>query len=610
MKSWSLNGIFLLLLLVCLISINAIAYHVPLRIDATADKLYTISEGSKKILTDLKDPVRVKFYFSFHNEQLPPSFKTYAQRVVELLGEYQTISSGKMTLEVFDPKPDTEEEEWAIRYGIEAPKLPNGVSIFFGATFLQVDQEVTIPFFDPRRQEFLEYDISLAIHRVNRIKLPKIAIWSDLPMNGNQQLMMTQQGGERWALTEEIEKLFSIDFLQSQSESLPNDIDLLMLLHPKKLSDKQLYKIDQFVLKGGNLFLALDPNSRAEAATGGQPSQSFASKLPRLLETWGVGFNSNQVVGDLQLATQVNGRNGVLRFPPWISIGVNQLDRQHPITSQLEQLLFIEAGSLFLLDNTTTNFKTLIETSPNSGIIDAFQLRFGSPEQIARDIQLDGQQRTLLAQIQGTFQSAFPEGPPEGVDDKSFMKISKAPRTILLASDVDWMTDGFSIQRLNLLGQSIVQPTNDNLNLALNIIEYLSGNNALREIRSRGQFQRPFSRVLALQQEAQMRYQQEENQLQTSLDNVQSELNNLLHSVQEGDNEILLPIGVQEQIASFREQERQTRRDLREVRKILRQDIEELGNNLLLANLLIVPSFVGILGFLIYRRRTIRIRTL
>ena len=190
------------------------------------------------------------------------------------------------------------------------------------------------------------------------------------------------------------------------------------------------------------------------------------------------------------------------------------------------------------------------------------------------------------------------------------MKKSKAPRTILLASDVDWMTDGFSIQRLNLLGQSIVQPTNDNLNLALNIIEYLSGNNALREIRSRGQFQRPFSRVLALQQEAQMRYQQEENQLQTSLDNVQSELNNLLHSVQEGDNEILLPIEVQEQIASFREQERQTRGDLREVRKILRQDIEELGTNLLLANLLIVPSFVGILGFLIYRRRTIRIRTL
>ena len=166
------------------------------------------------------------------------------------------------------------------------------------------------------------------------------------------------------------------------------------------------------------------------------------------------------------------------------------------------------------------------------------------------------------------------------------------------------MTDGFSNQRLNLLGQSIVQPTNDNLNLALNIIEYLSGNDALREIRSRGQFQRPFTRVIALQQEAQLKYQQEENQLQTGLDKVQRELNDLLKGVQKGDKEILLPKEVQDQIASFREQERQTRRELREVRKILRQDIEELGNNLLLANLLIVPGFVGLFGFLIYRRRT------
>ena len=609
MKSWSLNGIFLLLLFVCLIAINAIAYHVPLRIDATTDKLYTISEGSKKILTKLEDPVRVKFYFSFHNEQLPPSLKTYAQRVVELLGEYQTISSGKMTLEVFDPKPDTEEEEWAIRYGMEAPKLPTGDSIFFGATFLQVDQEITIPFFDPRRQEFLEYDITLAIHRVTEVELPKIAIWSDLPITGDPQLMMQRQGGEPWALSEEIEKLFDVEFLQSSSGSIPDDIDLLMLLHPKNLSDQQLYQIDQYVLKGGNIFIALDPNARAEAASGGQSPQSFASDLPRLLESWGVRYDSNQVVGDLQLATSVNSRNGVLRFPPWISIGVNQLDRQHPITSQLEQLLFAEAGNLSPSDNATSTFEALIKTSPNSGTIDAFQLRFGSPEKIARDIKLDGQQRTLLAQIQGTFQSAFPEGPPEGVSDESFIKKSEASRTILLASDVDWMTDGFSIQRLNLLGQSIVQPTNDNLNLALNIIEYLSGNDALREIRSRGQFQRPFTRVLALQQEAQMKYQQEENQLQASLDKVQSELNNLLQGVQKGEKEILLPKEVQDQIASFREQERQTRRELREVRKILRQDIEELGNNLLLANLLIVPGFVGILGFLIYRRRTNGVRT-
>ncbi len=339
-----MNSIFLLLVLGCLIAINTIAYHVPLRLDVTTDKLYTISEGSEKILTKLEEPVRVKFYFSFHNEQLPPSLKTCAQQIFELLEEYQTISSGKMTFEGFDPKPDTEEEEWAIRYGIKAPKVPNGESIFFGATFLQVDQEVTIPFFDPRRQEFLEYDITLAIHRVTEVELPKIAIWSDLPIQGNPQLMMQQQGGEPWALSEEVKKLFDVEFLQSPSGSIPDDIDLLMLLHPKNLSDKQLYQIDQYVLKGGKFFIALDPNARAKAASGGQPASSFANDLLRLLKGWGVRYDSAQVVGDLQLATSVNSRDGVLRFPPRISLGVSQLDPQHPITSQLEQLLLLKRG--------------------------------------------------------------------------------------------------------------------------------------------------------------------------------------------------------------------------------------------------------------------------
>jgi ABC-type uncharacterized transport system involved in gliding motility auxiliary subunit len=604
MKSWSLNGLFLLLIFVCLISVNVIAYHVPLRIDATTDKLYTISDGSKKILTDLKDPVRVKFYFSFHNEQLPLSLKAYAQRVVELLREYETVSSGKLILEVFDPKPYTEQEEWAVRYGIQSPTLPNGDTIFFGASFLQFDQEVAIPFFDSRRQEFLEYDISLAIYRVTEVELPKIGIWTDLPINGDPLLMMQQEGRGRWALSEEIEKLFDIEFLQFQSGTIPEDIDLLMVLHPKNLSDQQLYQIDQFVLKGGNLFVAVDPNARAEATIKGQPPPNFASQLPRLLENWGVKYDSTQVVGDLQLATPVNSGNGVLRFPPWISLGVNQLDRQHPITSQLEQLLFAEAGHLSPLDNATTTFKSLIETSPNSGTIESFELRFSTPEQISRNIQFDGQQRTLLAQVKGTFQTAFPEKSTEGVSDESFIRETQETSTILIAADVDWMTDSFSVQRLNLLGQNIVQPTNDNLNLALNIIEYLTGNNALREIRSRGQFQSPFTRVVALQQKAQIEYQQKENQLQASLDEVQSELNKLLQGAQNGDKEILLSKAVQDQISGFREQERKTRRELREVRKILRQEVEGLGNTLLLANLLIVPGLVGLTGLVVYRRRT------
>ena len=607
MKSWSMNGLFLVLALISLIAANVIAYHLPLRIDATEDRLFTISEGSRTILKDLQDPVRVKFYFTFHNEELPPSFKAYAQRVQELLEEYEQLAEGRLIVEVYDPKPDSEEEEWANRYGIEAATLPSGTNVFFGAVFLQLDQEIVLPFFDPRRQEFLEYDLSQSIYRVTQTERPKIGLWTNLAVQGIPQLRMQGQGGEPWVIVEELEKTFDIQTLDPSLTDLSDDLDLVLLLHPKDLSIPQLYALDQYVLRGGSLFIALDSNARAEAMqAGGPPPANFASDLPMLLQAWGVVYDPTQVVGDLRLATPVNSREGVIRFPPWISLGPNQLDRDHPITSQLEQLLFAEAGSLSEADNASFTFTPLIQTSSDSGSIEAFQLRFGSPEQIARDLKSDGTRKTLLAQVQGAFRSAFPDGPPEGVTSPAggHLKEAAESRTILIASDVDWLTDGFSVQRLNFLGQRVIQPSNDNLNLALNAVEYLSGHDGLQEIRSRGQFQRPFTRVLALQQAAQLRYQEQENQLQASLQAVQSELNQLLQGAGQSEKDLLLPKEVQDQVAEFRKEERQTRRELREVRNILRQDIERLGNRLLLLNLLVVPSLVGIFGWISYRRRS------
>ena len=228
-----------------------------------------------------------------------------------------------------------------------------------------------------------------------------------------------------------------------------------------------------------------------------------------------------------------------------------------------------------------------------------------------------------MAITSGIFNTAFPEGQPakekndsdateagEEIEEEEALKhrhLNKAAErnSILLFSDVDFLSDQFSVQKLNFLGQSIIQPTNDNLNLMLNATEHLSGNEALMSIRSRGRFSRPFTRLLAMQQQAQMRYQEEEKQLLSQLDEVQQRLNNLLESAGEkGQKEVILPKDVQQEIEQFREEELQTRRKLREVRKILRQDIEQLGQGLLLLNMLLVPLVVGIIGVVVYRYRT------
>lgn len=228
-----------------------------------------------------------------------------------------------------------------------------------------------------------------------------------------------------------------------------------------------------------------------------------------------------------------------------------------------------------------------------------------------------------MAITSGIFSTAFPEGQPDkeknesddsaagddSEEEKSLkhqhLNEAEKRNSILLFSDVDFLSDQFSVQKINFLGQSIIQPTNDNLNLMLNATEHLSGNEALMSIRSRGRFSRPFIRLLAMQQQAQMRYQEEERQLLSQLDEVQQRLNNLLESAGEkGQKEVILPKEVQQEIEQFREEELQTRRKLREVRKILRQDIEQLGQGLLLLNMLLVPLIVGIIGVVVYRYRT------
>ena len=307
----------------------------------------------------------------------------------------------------------------------------------------------------------------------------------------------------------------------------------------------------------------------------------------------------------------------------WMTFRSQSLNQDHPITAQLENVLFVEAGTFRKSADSTSDFTPLLSLSDQSGFIDAFQLRFAAPDQLSREMKINSDEKALMAITSGIFSTAFPEGQPDkeknesddsaagddNEEEKSLkhqhLNEAEKRNSILLFSDVDFLSDQFSVQKINFLGQSIIQPTNDNLNLMLNAAEHLSGNEALMSIRSRGRFSRPFIRLLAMQQQAQMRYQEEERQLLSQLDEVQQRLNSLLESAGEkGQKEVILPKEVQQEIEQFREEELQTRRKLREVRKILRQDIEQLGQGLLLLNMLLVPLIVGIIGVVVYRYRT------
>ncbi len=624
---WSYTTITILLLFVCLIAINVVAYFLPIRLDMTEDRLFTIAEGTRKIVENIEDPVTIKYYFSKSTEDLPPQYKAYGQRVEEILQEYALLSKGKIKLESFDPKPDTEEEEWAQKYGIGQVGLPNGNTFYFGMVALMLDQEMAIPFFDSRRQEFLEYDISQALLKVSNTQAPKIGILTGINVMGAPSQF--GQPASEWVLVSELKKNFEVESIETTTEEIPDDVTLLIVMHPKNLSDRTVYAIDQYVLRGNRLIVLVDPNSREAAqndpmAQFGRPPDP-QSNLPKLLKNWGVEFDTSKLVGDFAYATPINaGQGGVIRYPLWMSMGEDALDRDHPITSELEMLLLIEAGYLKKAEGSSFDFTPVLKTSADSGEVDAFSIRFSPPDKILRDLKPDQTERTLAALVQGTFKTAFPSGQPakeqqEGDDPNaepepdtplkhSHLNEATASNNILVIADVDLASDSYSVQKMNFLGQTIVQPINDNLNFMLNSVEFLSGNDALMSIRSRGRFSRPFTRLIALEQAAQLRFQEEEIELQKKLEDVRQKLRDLEAS-KDGSQQILLSPEQQEEIKKFRDEELKTRKELREVRKNLRQDIETLGNQLLAINLLAIPLLVGVAGIVVYGRRTRRRKT-
>ena len=370
-----------------------------------------------------------------------------------------------------------------------------------------------------------------------------------------------QPPAQKWVFLSELEKSVTVENLALTVEEIPDDINLLIVLHPRSFNQRLRYAVDQYVLRGGRLVVLLDPNARIDMTSpanqfGQQPQLS--SDLPELLKQWGVDYDVSKVVGDRLYATQVNTGQGVMSFPMWMTFRSDSLDQKHPITAQLENLLFVEAGSLKKAADSKTEFTPLLSLSAKSGLIDAFQLRFAAPDQLSRDMKVDGEAKAVMAITTGIFSSAFPNGQP--VKEKKNPEASatgeeseeetplKHPHlleaaelnSILLFSDVDFLSDQFSVQKLNFLGQTIIQPRNDNLNLMLNAAEHLSGNEALMSIRSRGRFSRPFNRLLAMQRQAQLRHQTEEKLLLSQLEEVQQRLNSLLESAgEQGQSEVI-----------------------------------------------------------------------
>ncbi len=607
----------LILILFILILINLIFSQVTLRLDTTEDRLYSLSEGTKKIISELKEDVTIKVFYTKDNVNAPIYIKTYAQRLLDFLSEYEYHSGGKIVVEVYHPEPDSEEEDWAMKYGITGMGLHTGENLYFGLVAVAADQEEVIKAVDPSREEQLEYDITRMISRVQSPDRQKIGIISAIPIFGQPPMqfnMQNPQAAEPWLFITELKKTYEVEEVNMSSELIGDDIDLLILLHPKDASEKLEYAIDQYVLRGGNLIAFTDPLSVSDKVPGpgGQPK---GSALKKLFSAWGVEMEESKLVTDFDYATKLRTQTGQVEDNPmWLSAKTHAFNSEDITTAKLENMLFPMAGAIRKAEDSTYEYTALVTSSKNSALTETFRARFGAG-QLRRDFKPSVDTYDLAVRVRGAFKTAFPDGKPESKDSKDASADSSEKNTnhlaegeneasVVIVSDADLLADSYYVSRQNFLGMNISRVFNDNLNFLLNTAETLTGSEALISIRSRGKFERPFTRVQELEKKAQARWLAREQELTRKADETNRKLKEF-EKKKDKSQQFIVSAEQEAEIRKFQEEKRKINKDLKEVRRNLRADIEALGTKVKVVNIAMMPFFVSFIGivYALYRRK-------
>ena len=586
--------------------VNFISSQFFFRLDVTEEKLYTLSKGSKKIIKELEKPTSLKLYFSADNTKIPQSYRNYGKRVEELLREYVALNPQILSLEVFDPKPDSDEEQAARIDGISGVDVDGSSYRFYlGLSIAQGDQKEALPFFDIRSQQSLEYDITRRIYKIDDTQKLKIGIMSTFVLEG-----IPFQPNLRWGFYEELSKFYKVERFLPTHE-IPEDIDILIALHPKELtpnrfSDNQElrkdieYAIDQFLLKKGKVIVIVDPFMRSDdKSLPGTQKFLSASDAPILFNHWGLVYDASSVIAEPQKSFVVRTNTGNTPYFLWHNFNESSFAKNIPALESLENVLFAEPGG-FHYQGTNLEFQPLITSGINTGVYPNRLIFNRNPSQINKDIALSKEQYFFAGLLKGKFTSAFKKRIE--LDKKVEFKnkhLADGEGVAMVITDADWLHDSFSVRKFQVLNQIITQPLNDNLGLFLNLVEYMSGVDKLYAIRSRGKFSREFVKIVELERKAQREYQKVETALQNELNTIRKQLKDL----QPKDGKVAITKAQLQQIKDFKQQEKQTFVKLREIRKLLRQDIEALKSLLKVLNLTLVPILVLLVGIFVFRQR-------
>ncbi len=590
-----------------------------MRLDLTENGLYTLSDGTKKILGNIDEPINIYFFWSDRATADIPYLRTYADRVREMLEEFAEQSAGLLHVQVIDPLPFSEDEDRAAAFGLQGISL-NGAPepVYMGiAGTNSVDDEASIAFLDPGKETFLEYDLAKLVDTLANPQRPVVGLISGLPMQGRFD-PATQQMTEPWLVMAQIEQLFDVRQLNATATSIDPDVAVLFVAHPKDLSDATLYAIDQFILRGGRALLMVDPYAETDIPPPdpGNPAAAMlasrASDLNRLTAAWGVTVSTDEYIADDRFALQVSGLdNRIVRHIGLLGIDDNGIDRADVVSADLRNLNVGFAGFITVADDAAATVVPLVESSTLAAPMSADGLAFiREPGELRQGFEPTGLRYILAARIGGTVPSAFPDGPPVGVTNEAHIAASADPVNVILIADTDILTDRLWAQVQNFFGQRISTAFAGNGDFIANALDNLTGSGDLISVRARATFSRPFTRVQELQRLAEERFRETEQRLQQELRETETKLGELQAGRADTGTMILSP-EQETELERFQQQRLRIRKELRQVQRELDQQIEGLGNRLKIINIGLVPVVITALsiGLLLVRRQKRRAGT-
>ncbi len=603
-------------------------------IDLTEAKVYTLSKGTREVLASVREPITLRYFVSDDLVEQSPALKDYGRGIRELLERYAELSKGRVKLEIIHPEPFSPEEDRAVGFGLQGVPITQAGNLgYFGLAGTNTTDDLdVIAFFSPQRERFLEYDLSRLVQNLANPKKKKVGFVSSLPIEADPIKRYRP-----WQVVEQLKQFFDVQRITLE-DPVPEDIDVLMVVHPRDMDETDRYYIDQHVMRGGKAIIFVDPYS--EEATRGNAMQrqppDDGSDLKQLFDAYGIVYDKNKVLGDRKGAQRVSAGNDALGRPvitdylAWITLTGSQINRGDVVSSDLEQITLAASGFIGKAKDAKYDMQPLLVSSREAMAIDVAKIKKDPhPAKLLQDFKASGEPFIVAARITGTFKSAFPDGPPKDkirediaaarkkkgeklVPAQKHLKEGIKPASMIVVADTDMLVDRFWVRSQDFFGKRVDVPFANNADFLSNAVDNMAGTAALIGLRSRGVTTRPFHRVEALRREAELSYRSTEQALLEKLKDIETKLKDIQTKETTEGKTVILSTDQKEAVEKFRRESIAIRKELRSVQLALRQDIDHLDSVLKAINIGLMPVIVVLfalgLGF-VRRRNAQRHRT-